>query len=1006
MPVYTPHATTPGPPWRSWGGFHLDLPYCRAYNHFVLEKSKFLSVRLLLAGVSILIFNSIYLVCFASPNVFYVVNVFYHVIFGLILIPILFVEMGRIKRILNSIGGRGRLLGWLAYCLFMVSAFAGVALILWHNTRPNRWILHVHIATAVLATCLAVMCLIATRSFTQADKTLRNLWKWGLAVLCVGILIPALVLSRALQFTNPNHVIENPLNPPTSMEEESMFGKEGPFFPSAAETSTLGLIPSTFFMNSKSCGQAGCHPDIYKQWNSSAHHFSSFNNQWYRKSIEYMQAINGIQSSKWCAGCHDQAVLFNGMFDRPIQEIVDTPEAHAGIGCNGCHAIVGIKDTMGNGGYSIEYPPLHDLAASENPVLKFLHNFLVRVDPGPHKNTFMKPFHTKQTAEFCSSCHKVHLDKPVNNYRWLRGFNEYDNWQASGVSGQGARSFYYPEKPQKCADCHMPLIESDDAGNIDGFVHNHRFPGANTALPVANHDEEQLKVVTDFLKDNQIRVDIFAMSEPGSVPYQEESSTANASRRPRLASTFGVGEEQGMTVGVGGISGAAANIVAPLDGSNAFIRRGDSVRVDVVVRTLNVGHFFPGGTVDASDVWLEFKAVDDQGKTLYWSGAVHDQGKGPVEESAHFYRSIMLDGHGNPINKRNAWAARSTLYVNLIPPGASDVAHFRLTIPEDCGNLLHLTAKLNHRKFAWWYTQFSYAGVRDPNHTDFVVTPDFDDGRWLFHGDTRAVSGALKEIPDLPIVEMASDHLTFQVRPAEESLSYPEADQGVLTRERWNDYGIGLLRQGDLIGAERAFLKVTQIESDYADGWVNVGRVRLKAGDIEGATDSLTQALSLAPELPKTHYFYALALKSRGDYDEALKHLEKTIEAYPRDRVVRNQVGRIFFLQKKYKDAIHALQEVLRIDPEDLQAHYNLMLSYRGMGDMDKAIKEQTLYMRFKADESSQTITGAVRQENLEANNERQPIHEHVSVSLPWENGVTDTSREAGTASSTSGEAL
>jgi len=630
----------------------------------------------------------------------------------------------------------------------------------------------------------------------------------------------------------------------------------------------------------------------------------------------------------------------------------------------------------------------------------------VRVDPGPHKNTFMKPFHTKQTAEFCSSCHKVHLDKPVNNYRWLRGFNEYDNWQASGVSGQGARSFYYPEKPKKCADCHMPLVPSDDAGNIDGFVHNHRFPGANTALPVANQDDEQLQVVTDFLKDNQVRVDIFAMSEPGSDANRGITDTGRSSREPRLASTFGVGEEQGMAVGVGdAASGVATHIIAPLDGSNAIVRRGDSVRLDVVVRTLNVGHFFPGGTVDAFDVWLELKAVDDQGKTLYWSGAVRDNGKGPVEEGAHFYRSFMLDGHGNPINKRNAWAARSTLYVNLIPPGASDVAHFRVTVPQECGDLLHLTAKLNHRKFAWWNTQFSYAGLRDPNHTDFVANAHFDDGRWLFNGDTSKVSGSLKEIPDLPIVEMASDRLTLQVLPSEENVSYPEASQDVLTRERWNDYGIGLLRQGDLVGAERAFLKVTQIEPGYADGWVNVGRVRLNAGDIEGATESLTQALFLAPELPKTHYFYGLAHKSRGNYDEALKHFRKTIAAYPRDRVVRNQIGRIFFLQTKYKDAIQELQEVLRIDPEDLQAHYNLMLSYRGLGDMDNAIKEQTLYMRFKADESSQTITGAARQENPEANNERQPIHEHVSVRLPWEDEVT-ASRETGATPSAAGETL
>src|SRR5207247_6245245 len=68
-------------------------------------------------------------------------------------------------------------------------------------------------------------------------------------------------------------------------------------------------------------------------------------------------------------------------------------------------------------------------------------------------------------------------------YRWFRGFNEYDNWQASGVSGQGARSFYYPAKAQKCADCHMPLVASSDPAAKGGKIKSHRFPAANTALP-------------------------------------------------------------------------------------------------------------------------------------------------------------------------------------------------------------------------------------------------------------------------------------------------------------------------------------------------------------------------------------------------------------------------------------------------------------------------------------------------------------------------------------------
>ena len=123
----------------------------------------------------------------------------------------------------------------------------------------------------------------------------------------------------------------------------------------------------------------------------------------------------------------------------------------------------------------------------------------------------------------------------------------------------------------------------------------------------------------------------------------------------------------------------------PIDSVDAAVRRGESVRLEVVVRTRKVGHFFPGGTVDAFDVWVELEAKDDRGRVVFHSGRVGDDGRGPVEPGAHFYRGLLLDEHGNRINKRNAWAARSVAYVRLIPPGAADTIHYRLRIPEDAG---------------------------------------------------------------------------------------------------------------------------------------------------------------------------------------------------------------------------------------------------------------------------------------------------------------------------------
>ncbi len=83
----------------------------------------------------------------------------------------------------------------------------------------------------------------------------------------------------------------------------------------------------------------------------------------------------------------------------------------------------------------------------------------------------------------------------------------------------------------------MPLTPSSDQGNIDGKVHSHRFPAANTALPTANEDAEQLKITEDFLKSGTLSVDIFALSPA-------RAQLKPGARQPvDLSTTFAVGEE-------------------------------------------------------------------------------------------------------------------------------------------------------------------------------------------------------------------------------------------------------------------------------------------------------------------------------------------------------------------------------------------------------------------------------------------------------------------------------
>ena len=593
------------------------------------------SQRVLAGALLVLGLNSLYLAARADASLVYFANVALHAALGLGIT----VAVGRItRRHWAAFDGPWR----AAAAVAGLGAAIGFVLLFTGATRPFRPLLYAHFGLVALGALLALgaglrRALPVPAGVVRASAT---------AAALLAVAAPAARVGADL--FPPRQPIANPGLPPATMDGEGQ-GARGPFFPSSAETNVGAPVPSNFFMKSQDC--ARCHKDIYDQWNSSAHHFASFNNQWYRKSIEYMQDVAGTKPSKWCAGCHDHAVVFAGKFDTPIRQQIDTKEAQAGLACTSCHSIVHVKSTMGQGDFTIEYPPLHDLATSDNRFLRAGHDYLLKLDPGPHSRTFLKSFHTDETPQFCSACHKVHLDVPVNSYRWIRGFNEYDNWQASGVSGEGARSFYYPAKPQMCADCHMPLVPSGDPAARGGKIHSHRFPGANTALPFVNRDAEQLEITQAFLKSGAVTIDVFGLV-PGDVAAPGRG--AKGGGEARLSSTFAQGEES-MSFGAAPFFVAAPpEVVGPLDKVDAAVRRGDSARLEVVVRTRKVGHFFPGGTVDAFDVWVEVEAVDSNGKTVLHSGFLDDprlpdrpgagvsdrKGAWPGREGAHFYRSL------------------------------------------------------------------------------------------------------------------------------------------------------------------------------------------------------------------------------------------------------------------------------------------------------------------------------------------------------------------------------
>jgi hypothetical protein len=197
----------------------------------------------------------------------------------------------------------------------------------------------------------------------------------------------------------------------------------------------------------------------------SAHRFSSFNNPFYVATIQYLRntpvepnefvekhltafglpnEATGQVKSRWCAGCHDPLINLSGRMAGDIDK--GGVEAQGGLICLSCHAIKEIPGHLGNGNYvwNDEFKDSYIFSGVASGPGAKLHDTYLKANPERHKADMLKPFYRQ--SEFCATCHKVALERPVNDYRWLRGQNEYDNWHNSGMAHNAARTFYLPPK--------------------------------------------------------------------------------------------------------------------------------------------------------------------------------------------------------------------------------------------------------------------------------------------------------------------------------------------------------------------------------------------------------------------------------------------------------------------------------------------------------------------------------------------------------------------------------
>ncbi len=882
--------------------------------------------------------NSVYLASITVlgeqyQNPFYLLMVLAHIVLGLLLLAP-FLAFG-LTHMLSSRKRKNKRAIRVGYTLFAVSVLVLVSGLLLmrigefklNDETARSTVYWLHVAAPFVAGWLYWLHRLAGQKI-----------KWKLGLIYGGIVAVAVGGAVAMHAQDPR--AWNSVGPVEGVKY---------FEPSLARTATGDFIPAHVLDNDEYCLK--CHEDAYKGWFHSAHHFSSFNNPAYLTSVRETREVSfkrdgHVKASRWCAGCHDPVPFFSGAFDDPQFDDVNHPTAQAGITCTTCHAMTHVNSQRGNADYTIEEPLHYPFAFSDNAILQWINQQLIKAKPEFHKKTFLKDFH--KSSEFCSTCHKVHLPKELNAYKeFLRGQNHYDSWLLSGVSGHGSRSFYYPPTAmQKCSDCHMPLQESNDfgardfAGDGKRTIHDHMFASGNTGLPaLRGYLNEVLEHHEKFLAGT-MRVDLFGIKDGGEI-----DGTLHAPLRPGVPT----------------------------------LKPGERYLLETVLRTVKLGHHFTQGTVDSNEVWLDVTLRAGE-RVIGRSGGLDENGE--VDPWSHFINVFMLDREGNRINRRNPQDIFTPLYNHQMPPGAGQVVHYGFTLPDDIDAPLTVNVKLRYRKFDYEYMK--------------IVTDRAKEGDIPISGHKRGE----KYYNDLPALILAEDTITFPVEGIVADVENPLRD--IPEWQRWNDYGIGLLlEQAELKQAQDAFREVERLKR--FDGPLNLARAYFREGEIDLAAEALKRASAFTDPAPPewtVAWLSGLVNREQGRLREAENNFRSIVDIQTPERVSRkfdfsrdyeilNLLGQTLIDQAQQirddenasgrkallEEAARQFQRTLAQDPEDVTAHYNLGQIYGWLGDADNEARHKELHLRYKADDTAQGQ--AVRKAR-----EKYPAADHAAEAL------------------------
>jgi tetratricopeptide (TPR) repeat protein len=641
------------------------------------------------------------------------------------------------------------------------------------------------------------------------------------------------------------------------------YGPKNPFTPGNIQVAGQGFLQPGAYPSAEYCGT--CHQEAYSQWRQALHS-NAFRTPFYRTSVNLLirDKTRGIAFARHCDSCHNPIGVLGAALTEDSK--VDRAKFDSdGLTCTTCHSVLSLDSTNGNSSVKMGVPAVIVDENGERIPGEVPFDMILR-HPERHSKAVMHDF--LHTPEFCAACHKANLPSPLNDYKFIRAFTAYDEWQQSKFSQRNPLTFYTADFTT-CQGCHMKRnpITLPDYGAKNGTLVSHRWLAGNTAVPFYYGFDEQLSKTIDFLRaGNYLNVDIFGLK------------IANSDK-----------------------------LIAPLGTVAYKLAPSDTVEAYVVIQNKNIGHSLIPEVRDLYEAWVEFTAKDANGKEIYHSGFLKPDGM--LDPRAHSFTNRPVTDEGDFVDNHKVWTIHSVAYDNSIQAGRSVLVRYQFRMPADAAGAVTITAKVNYRHLRQSYLN----NIFGKDHPAYPIVEIASRTRVLKIGENPPEKPDPADNQDWMRWNNLGIALLDQFQYQESVQAFTEvAKLRPQYADAYTNVGLTEIVWEKYDSARKAIRKALSIDPNSARARYYDGLLQRRAGNSEQEIADFRKVVEMFPESRDARREFGITYYQQNNNTAALEQFEALQKIDPDDISAHYNLSILYRRMGKPKEA--AEQQAMFID--------------------------------------------------------------------------------------------